>query len=48
MIVIIFYFSNTTQLVHVGHSKLSRKLLSDFKRRCYGEDDATESNEMIN
>lgn len=40
-----FLFSNTTQLVNVDQSNLTRRFLSDYKRRCY-EDEETAQNQM--
>lgn len=38
--------SNTTQAVKIDRSSMSKRLLSDYKRRCYGGEDDPESSGM--
>lgn len=38
--------SNTTQSVKIDQTNMSKFFLSDYKRRCYGAEDDSESAEM--
>lgn len=41
-----YLHSNTTQSVRIDQTNMSKLLLSDYKRRCYGIEDDSESTEM--
>lgn len=36
------------QSIKIDQTKFSKHFLSDYKRRCYGDADDTDQNEMIN
>lgn len=41
-----FLYRNTTQSVKIDQTNMSKFFLSDYKRRCYGAEDDSESTEM--
>lgn len=43
---VVCIFRNTTQSVKIDQTNMSKLFLSDYKRRCYGAEDDSESTEM--